>query len=134
MKSLKKLLCFIMLTAILLFPLSVSATETDTGTAQPFSFTVECFVGGMVPKDAEFTFSVMVGDYEWDTVENLKQIENFTVSTKDNPDGRKTYTFPESVKSGGVYYSFKLISTTAKLAIPDTCEYHIYFADSRKWQ
>lgn len=119
-----------MLTAILLFPLSVSATETDTGTAQPFSFTVECFVGGMVPKDAEFTFSVMVGDYEWDTVENLKQIENFTVSTKDNPDGRKTYTFPESVKSGGVYYSFKLISTTAKLAIPDTCEYHIYFAET----
>ncbi len=131
MKTAKKLLCIMITLLTLLLPFTANATEAQpSDTPQPFSFTLECFVGGIVPKDAEFVFSVTVGDYEWDTVENLKPTDNFVISTKDNPDGRKAYAFPDTVKNGGVYYSFKMLSTTAKLAIVDPCEYHVYFAET----
>ncbi len=156
MNALKKAACLLIALLIFCMPLVVGATgedqitpTTDTSsiesstssdttsdsssgsdTVEEFSLTLQCEIDGAVPKDTVFTFSVTVGDYIWDTVENLKAADDFVINTKDSTDGKKVFPFPESVAEGGVYYKIKLASVSNKLAIADPIEIEVYFAET----
>ncbi len=108
----------LILSLIVIFPLTAFATDGDT----PFTLNIECKIAGIVPADTKFTFSV----YEQTlTVANgfdvrrgeLKALDDFQIDTKTATDGKLSYSFPEKAFSGGWAYTFKLKSVSNSLAI-----------------
>ncbi len=148
MKAVKRIVSLLVALMVLTVPITVSAVEDGSDVsdasslsntssnniaADGFALTVECKLDGKVPENTEFVFSVTEAqlifsdDDDSYTLGQEKALNDFTVNTKDNTDGKKAFTFPDNAKNGGYYYSIKLKSCSNKLAVSDAMEVHITF-------
>ncbi len=117
MKFKNSLSIILMILIIAILPLTAFA-EGDTA---PFTMTLECKIGGVVPADTKFTFGVteqtltIANGFDVQRGEKT-DLADFTVDTKTATDGKLNFNFPEKAFSGGWSYALKLKSVSNSLA------------------
>lgn len=116
--KLKRSIAIIFLTLIsAILPLTAFATEGDS-TPAPFTLNFECKIDGKVPQNTDFVFEVMSADLQGGDTERLTnetKLNDFTVSTKTNTDGKLTYNFGSETPVNK-YFCLTLKSCSNKLA------------------
>ncbi len=109
------IILLILISAVL--PLTAFATDGNSNPV-PYSLTVKCEIDGKTPQDTDFVFEVISADLQGGDTEritNEKKLNNFTVSTKTQTDGKAVYDFGTETPVNK-YFCLKLISCTNKLA------------------
>lgn len=117
MKFKRSIAIFFLTLISAILPLTAFATESDT-TPAPFTLSFECKIDGKVPQNTEFVFEVMCADLQGGDTEritNETNLNDFTVSTKTNTDGKVTYNFGSETPVNK-YFCLKLKSCSNKLA------------------
>lgn len=117
MKLKRRIAIFFLTLISAILPLTVFATESNISPA-PYTLNFECKIDGKVPQDTDFVFEVMSADLEGGDTEritNETKLNDFTVSTKTNADGKATYNFGSETPVNK-YFCLTLKSCTNKLA------------------
>ena len=84
------LLLFALIAAVL--PLTAFAADGQNPTA--FTLTLECKINDVVPTNTYFIFEVTSADIKDEAnITNETKLDDFTVSTKTNTDGKASYNF-----------------------------------------
>ena len=123
------LLLFALIAAVL--PLTAFAADGQNPTA--FTLTLECKINDVVPTNTYFVFEVTSADIKDEAnITNETKLDDFTVSTKTNTDGKASYNFGTETPANK-YFSFKLKSCSDKLAVISTKKVEVrFFAETVK--
>ncbi len=123
MKFKKIAALFLLALVITVLPITAFATNNDT----PFTITLECKINNVVPVNTDFVFEVTSADIKDEAnITNETKLNDFTVSTKTNTDGKAVYSFGAETPENK-YFSLKLKSCNNKLAIIDNKKVEVRF-------